>query len=577
MKPSLSADTKGSSQIAAGMLVGGRFQIQRPSGEDGGGDVYQAQDTQTGTSVSLRVFGAKNAMRAVAEADLAKAAGVSHKNLAKFVAWGHEGDCLFVAVEAEDGPSLRQLIDARRSESGVIGLKHAHVILGHVCNALATVHSALVHGAITPLAVRITAGGRVKLDNLGLARALPGLAKRGTPEGSPQGLYLAPEVAAGEEPTPAADVYSLSAVLYELITGHAPGSPLWPPSRVNPGIPPAVDAVVARGMAPLPETRFAQPKELIDALGAVIDSMEGGVPAQAAPAQAAPAQAPASTRLAVGKSFSVADAVRLTEEYERWLVQKDKLDYGPFSLAQVMAQMEKGVFTGDDIIVDVDSGDRQKIREHPQLIDFTRMTERRLEAQRRAQAEQVHEHVERRKGRWTILILGSAVVAVAGALFWFIHQRVAAKDDVLASRVSEADVDAFLKDVKVSFPAPKRMGGGRRAGPGGGVAGRAEDFNNKMEFGDVSQDGGDAILDEGTIDRVMRANYRRLVPCIMGKGVPTIEVDFVVMPAGGVRAVRVNGQGKGPLPVCILRQMQSFGFPPYKGKQTIASWSMSIR
>ena len=52
-----------------------------------------------------------------------------------------------------------------------------------------------------------------------------------------------------------------------------------------------------------------------------------------------------------------------------------------------------------------------------------------------------------------IFIIGTAVVAIAAGLAWFIHQRAAAKDDVLASRVSEADVDAFLKDVKISFPA----------------------------------------------------------------------------------------------------------------------------
>jgi hypothetical protein len=187
--------------------------------------------------------------------------------------------------------------------------------------------------------------------------------------------------------------------------------------------------------------------------------------------------------------------------------------------------------------------------------------------------------VERKKGRWTFLIVGTAVVALAAGLAWFIHKRVAAKDDVLASRVSEADVDAFLKDVKISFPEHKRSarhGGGPGAGPGG-VAGRAEDFTNNMDLGDVSQGGGDAILDEGTVQQVMNANYRRLVPCIMGKGVPSIEVDFVVQPTGRVKAVRVNGQGKGPLPMCILNQMQSFGFPAYKGKNTIANWSMSIR
>jgi serine/threonine protein kinase len=558
-------------QIAAGTLIGGRFQIQRFLGEECGSDVYQAQDSQGGASVSLRVFTAKGMTLSAAEADLAQAARVPHKNLATLLAWGLDGNRVYVASEAMDGASLRQIFDARRNEGNVIGLNHAHVLLGHVANALDSVHSALIHGGVNPAAIRVTGAGRVKLTDLGLSRALPALARRGAPDSNSHGAYLAPELSAGEEPSPAADVYSLAAILYEMLTGHAPASPLWPPSQVNSAVPPAVDAVVARGLAPLPETRFSRPRELWDALGAVLASMAGSSPAAAAP--------PKPVRLTMGKSFSVADAVRLTEEYERWLIQKDKLDFGPFSLAQVMAQMDKGIFTGDDTIVDVDSGDRQRIREHPQLIEFTRLNERRLEAQRRAQAERAHEHVERKKGRWTLLIIGTAVLALAGGLAWFIHKRVAAKDDVLASRVSEADVDAFLKDVKISFPEHKRgvrHGGGPGVGPGG-VAGRAEDFNNNMDLGDVSQGGGDAILDEGTIDRVMHANYRRLVPCIMGRGVPTIEVDFVVQPTGRVKAVRVNGQGKGPLPMCILNQMQSFGFPAYKGKSTIASWSMSIR
>ena len=564
---------KRKNQIGVGAVVGGRFQVQRFVGEEGGSDVYQAQDSQGGAVVALRVFSANGTTRAVAETDLGQAARVAHKNLATLVAWGLEGDRIYVAAEAADGASLRQILDARRRDGGAVGLTHAHVLLGHVANALDTVHSTLVHGGVNPAAIRITSAGRVKLTDLGLSRALPELARRGGPDSNSHAPYLAPEVAAGEEPSPSADVYSLAAILYEMLTGHAPASPLWPPSQVNPAVPPAVDAVVARGMAPLPETRFSRPKELLDALATVLASMAGGGVAAAA----APPSSPAAARLTAGKSFSVADAVRLTEEYERWLIQKDKLDYGPFSLAQVMAQMDKGIFNGDDIIVDVDSGDRQKIREHPQLVEFTRLTERRLEAQRRAQAEQAHEHVERKKGRWTLFIIGAAVLAIGAGLTWFILKRVAAKDDVLASRVSEADVDAFLKDVKISFPANKRVGGARHGGPGGGVAGRTEDFNNNMDLGDVSQGGGDAILDEGTIDRVMRANYRRLVPCIMGRGVPMIEVDFVVQPTGRVRAVRVNGQGKGPLPMCILNQMQSFGFPTYKGKNTIASWSMSIR
>jgi hypothetical protein len=66
-----------------------------------------------------------------------------------------------------------------------------------------------------------------------------------------------------------------------------------------------------------------------------------------------------------------------------------------------------------------------------------------------------------------------------------------------------------------------------------------------MDYGDVTKEGGDAILDEGTIDRVMRANYRKIVPCAMQSGARTVELDFVVQPTGRVKAVQVNGQRSG--------------------------------
>ena len=212
MSHPLSADTRGSNPIAAGTLVGGRFQVRRFLGEEGGSDVYQAQDSQGGAPVALRVFSAKGMAQTVVEADLGQASRVPHKNLATLIAWGHEGDRVYVAAEATDGASLRQLIDAKRGEGGVIGLPHAHVLLGHVANALDTVHSALVHGGINPAAIKVTSAGRVKVTDLGLSRGLPGLARRGAADSKSQSAYLAPEVLAGEEPSPAADAYSLAAI-----------------------------------------------------------------------------------------------------------------------------------------------------------------------------------------------------------------------------------------------------------------------------------------------------------------------------------------------------------------------------
>jgi hypothetical protein len=559
-------DTKGAAEpLPLATVIGGRFQIQSFLRVEAGTELYEATDTRENTAALLRLFPCTTAIRPVLENDLAQAESAKHKNLATLLAWGYEGNRAYVATEPFDGATLREIINSRRAKNQVVGLAHAHVLLGHAANAIEACYPHMCHGGIHPAAIRLSTSGRVKVSNLGLTRAVPSLTRVDSPEGGGTCPYLAPEVAAGAAPSPAADVFSLTAVLYELITGHAPGTPPWPASQVNGELPRAIDKLIDRGLASLPETRFARPSQLVAEIGAILS---GGV--------AKPDKVLATPRLTLGKSFSVSDAVRISEEYERWLIQKDSLDFGPFSLAQVMAQMEKGVFKGDDFIVDADSGDRQKIKEHPQLAEYTRVVERKLEAQRRTRAEQAHEHTERRKGRWFFLIISVAVLAVAGGMWFYLKNRKAAQVDILASRVSEADVDKFLKDVKVEFAQPKRAGGARRS-VGGGVAGRAEDFANTMDLGDVTKEGGDAILDENIIDRVMRAHYRKLVPCAMQGGIRTVELDFVVQPSGRVKAVQVNGQRRGAMPMCVLNQMQSFGFPSYKGKNTIASWSMSFR
>ena len=93
--------------------------------------MYQAQDSQGGASVAVRVFSAKGMARTVAETDLGQAARVPHKNLATLVAWGLEDNSVYVAAEAIDGATLRQIFDARRKEGKVIGIEVLdHVIIG---------------------------------------------------------------------------------------------------------------------------------------------------------------------------------------------------------------------------------------------------------------------------------------------------------------------------------------------------------------------------------------------------------------------------------------------------------------
>jgi serine/threonine protein kinase len=551
-------------QLPPTTIIGGRFQIEAFLQSESGTDIYQAVDTRSGKPVALRLFVCPPSLRPMLEADLGYAASVQHQNIAAMVAWGYDGERAYVATEPLEGASLGQIINAKRNQGGVVGLSHAIVLIGHAVNALEVAYPTIAHGGLNPSTIRLNNAGRVRVMNLGLSRTLFALSHPLPSAGSP---YLAPELAAGAAPSPAADVFSLSAIFYELVTGHVSGSPPWPASQVNPDLPKKIDGIFDRGLASLPEARYSRPAQLL----ADLTALNANGP------QHRPTPLGLPVKNSLGKSFSVADAVKLSEEYECWLVQKNNLDYGPFSLSQVIKQIENGTFSCTDFIVDSDSGNRQQIKDHPQLAEFARLNERRLEAQRRSRAEQAHQHVNRRKRRWMFLISGIAVIAMVATVTVYLLNRKAAQNEALAMRMTEEDIDNLLKNVKVEFAKPKRATSGRRSVSGGGNTARRQDFNNNMVLGDVSKEGGDSLLDDGLIDNIMRANYRKLVPCVFRAGVRKLDIDFVLAPTGKVQAVTVNGQRRGGLSNCIYNQMQSFGFPSYNGVKTIASWSMSLR
>jgi hypothetical protein len=579
------------SRSQPGTLVGTRFRVKHAISQQRGIEVLRASDAQSGEDVALLVLRPEGPARALLERELAKAQRLpAHKNLAATIAAFSEGGELIVAQEWLDGHTLRDVIDAHRSKGETVGAERAHTILGHVASALDHAYAQLVHGGVHPQNIWITSGGRVKIGGLGLTLGLPALARGGAPEGGRDGLYLAPEVAAGGEPTPASDVYSLGAILFELLAGVPPTPPLVPPSRLVAQVSPALDAVVGRALLPTPIGRQPHPTEFIRSLGAamsgagqpMVAGSSGPRPTAAAMVSAGkPGASDADPAAAGVRAFDVAAAAGLSHEDARWLVQKDKLDFGPFSLQQIKAQLEKGTFRSADLIVDMDSGARQKIIEHPQLADFARTAERNLEHARRAKAEHAHEHVERKKNRATLFIIGAAVVVLAvGGGVW-IKNREAAKESALASRVGEADVDDFLKAVKVDFPTAKRPTA-RRVSRGGSGAKGDDPFDGVQNLGDVSQGGSEEILSDSAIQNVMMGNYRKLVPCIMDErrrspGLGEMDLEFLVTGAGKVAAVKVNGQQKGPFPSCVLARMASFPFPKYNGSRTIASWSMSLR
>ena len=589
-------------QFQPGAIVGGRFRLDGLLTQDAVSQTYRATDANRRGPAAVRIISmrALGPLAAQLVTDVENASALVHKNLIEVLSAGREADSFFIATELLDGQTLREFIDNKKSEGRNVSFKGACNLITHVANGLERAAGFMPHGGLNPTAIWVNKAGRVKVGELGLGRTVPALARRGAPDGAPDTVYVAPEVLAGAPPSSASDVYSLGVLLYEVVTGRLPSSPFKPVTQAAADVPPVADAILAKAFAQDPAARFASPMDLRDALATALaggtlnlgpagQAQVAGPPA-AAPRQAAVQQAqvePPSApppRSSLGRSFNVAEAAgaAIDEAQERWLIQKDRLDFGPFSLTQVRAQIQRGEIIGEHMIVDSDTGARKKVKDFPALSEFTKTSERHREQNRRAAAEQRQESVDKKKKTVTVLFTLVLLVAAVGGVFFFVWTRKADQGTKLASRSEDAEIDAFLKDVKLSFQGAhvaKRGSGGHHAG-GGSKADDAE-FSNDSNFGDASKyaSAGDETLDDGVIEETMMHHYRGLVPCLMSErkhnpGLSQMSLEFVVRGNGKVSAVKVNGQ-KGGFASCVLSRMPTF--PKFNGSKTIASWSMSMR
>jgi eukaryotic-like serine/threonine-protein kinase len=582
-------------QLPPGAVVGGRFRLEAVIGQDAVSQTYRAEDANRRGPAAVRVIPlrAVGASAAQLVTDIENASALVHKNLVEVLTAGREADYVFIATELLDGQTLREFIDGKRHEGRGVSFKGACNLITHITNGLERAAGFMPHGGLNPASVWVNKAGRVKVSDLGLARTLPVLARRGAPAGAPDHLYVAPEVLAGAPVTSASDVYSLAMLLYEVVTGHLPTTPFVPASQAAPEVPPVVDAILAKAFAGTPEHRFATPMELREALAA---ALAGGTPNLDAPAAAAaqPAEPPAAPPARAGQPGGFQQPApqqvhvpqqpagpAIDESQERWLVQKDRLDFGPFSMAQIRAQISRGEILGEHLLIDNETGDRQQIKDFPLLREFSKASERRLAQSRRAAAEQRQEKTDKRKSIFTVAFVVTALALVIGGLVIYVVTRKEGDDTKIASRTDDADIDAFLKDVKLSFQratVAKRPSGG---GAHHASSGSNDEFNNDSNFGDASKyaQAGDETLDDGTIEDTMMHHYRGLVPCLMAErkhspGLSQMSLDFVIRGNGKVSAVKVNGQ-KGSFAGCVLGRMPTF--PKFNGVKTIASWSMSMR
>lgn len=276
----------------------GRYQIIEELGRGAMGVVYKALDPLIERTVALKTISCQGLSRDEVETFErrfffeAKSAGrLNHPNIVTIHDVGRDGDLAYIAMEFLEGRSLRELLD-----SGVVlpGERIADIAI-QVATGLAFAHgNDVVHRDIKPANVMVLDNGTVKIADFGVALLPTGsMTHAGTAFGSPK--YMSPEQVRGQKVDGRSDIFSLGAVVYEMITGLPPfrGEELGailhqvletappPPSSRRRKLHPLFDTIVARAMAKDPAQRYQSAEEMAAELRRCLER-EGDRPAASA-------------------------------------------------------------------------------------------------------------------------------------------------------------------------------------------------------------------------------------------------------------------------------------------------------
>lgn len=262
----------------------GKYKLTERLGSGGMAEVYKAFQSGVERDVAVKVMHPHLADSADFRERFhreAKAIGqLQHPNIVHVIDFDGTGNDYYMVMEYLQGGTLRDYL----AENKDLSVSESLSIIGHLCDALSYAHKrGMVHRDIKPGNVMFsdTAHTRVILTDFGMAylKNESKLTVSGTLLGTP--AYMPPEVVKGEPADHRADLYSLGAMLYEMVTGRTPhvadtpygvlikqaNEPLPMPSEFKPDIDPALEAFLLKALAKDPDDRFADAQEMLDAIG----------------------------------------------------------------------------------------------------------------------------------------------------------------------------------------------------------------------------------------------------------------------------------------------------------------------
>jgi eukaryotic-like serine/threonine-protein kinase len=293
----------------------GKYDVQDALGRGAMGIVYRGYDRAIARSVAIKVI-AKASLDPAGVQHLterfrheAQAVGrLVHPRIVQIYDYGEDDEIAYIVMEFVNGKTLSQHL----AQEGSYEVREVGEIVRQVLDGIGYAHSeGVVHRDLKLSNILINSDGRVKISDFGIARIeSSNLTRVGDVLGTP--YCMAPEQFLGQDVNALADLYAVGIVAYELLTGVRPFSgnaamvmqqvlnrrPA-DPSKLNPRIAPAMDAVLARALAKSREDRFQSAREFSDAFRSAID------------ASLALADSDATQRLPAPDAAAVLDAAKL--------------------------------------------------------------------------------------------------------------------------------------------------------------------------------------------------------------------------------------------------------------------------
>lgn len=265
-------------------VFGERYEIIERIGVGGMAIVYKAKDLLLNRIVTIKVlreqFASDDDFVRRFRREAQSAASLSHPNIVSIYDVGKDGDTEYIVMEYVEGQNLKELI---RNYAPLSSEQSINLAM-QIAQAIRHAHEHnIIHRDIKPHNILVTADGRLKVTDFGIARAVSAATMTHTGDIVGSVHYLSPEQAKGVQTNEQSDLYSLGIILYELLTGKVPydgETPIAialkhlqeqpvPPSKLNPRISQELESIILRAIAKSPEQRYKTAVEMLEDLSHV--------------------------------------------------------------------------------------------------------------------------------------------------------------------------------------------------------------------------------------------------------------------------------------------------------------------